>query len=139
MAKTSLGGILQNIVKASENVEKAKKAGKPITVWHGSPHKFKQFDFSQIGTGEGAQAYGHGGYFAERRGIAEEYKKNLSDNVFIDSKGNPIRPKLAWDAIDDSGNFDVSAYVTSYAGGKKITKATRKKAKKSLDKEIGRF
>ena len=34
------------------------------TVWHGSPHKFYAFDASKIGTGEGAQAYGHGLYFA---------------------------------------------------------------------------
>ena len=33
------------------------------TVWHGSPHKFDKFDSSKIGTGEGAQAYGHGLYF----------------------------------------------------------------------------
>ena len=32
-----------------------------IKVFHGSPHKFDKFDFSKIGTGEGAQAYGHGG------------------------------------------------------------------------------
>jgi len=35
------------------------------TVWHGSPHLFDKFDISKIGTGEGAQAYGHGLYFAE--------------------------------------------------------------------------
>ena len=29
-------------------------------VFHGSPHKFDAFDASKIGTGEGAQAYGHG-------------------------------------------------------------------------------
>jgi len=35
-----------------------------ITAWHGSPHKFDKFDSSKIGTGEGAQAYGHGLYLA---------------------------------------------------------------------------
>ena len=30
-----------------------------LTVWHGSPYKFNKFDASKIGTGEGAQAYGH--------------------------------------------------------------------------------
>ena len=34
-------------------------------VFHGSPHLFKKFDMSKIGTGEGAQSYGHGLYFAE--------------------------------------------------------------------------
>ena len=30
-----------------------------------------------IGTGEGAQAYGHGLYFAEREGTAKAYRDNL--------------------------------------------------------------
>lgn len=45
-----------------------------IKTWHGSPHKFEKFDFSKIGTGEGAQAFGHGGYFAENPQVAESYQ-----------------------------------------------------------------
>jgi hypothetical protein len=44
------------------------------TVWHGSPHKFDKFDSSKIGTGEGAQAYGHGLYLAENPKVAESYQ-----------------------------------------------------------------
>lgn len=44
-----------------------------ITAFHGSPHKFSKFDMSKIGTGEGAQAYGHGLYFAENPKVAKEY------------------------------------------------------------------
>jgi hypothetical protein len=36
-----------------------------IKAYHSSPHDFDKFDLSKIGTGEGAQAYGHGLYFAE--------------------------------------------------------------------------
>ena len=50
-------------------------------VWHGSPHKFDAFDASKIGTGEGAQAYGHGMYFAESPDVAKEYQKALSNNL----------------------------------------------------------
>src|SRR5262245_55132228 len=32
----------------------------PIRAYHGSPHDFERFDASKIGTGEGAQSYGHG-------------------------------------------------------------------------------
>ncbi len=48
---------------------------------HGSPHLFNKFDFSKIGTGEGAQAYGHGGYFAQGfdSPVAQEYQKALRD------------------------------------------------------------
>ena len=37
----------------------------PIRAYHSSPHDFDRFDISKIGTGEGAQVYGHGLYFAE--------------------------------------------------------------------------
>jgi len=45
-----------------------------IKAFHGSPHSFERFDPSKIGTGEGAQAYGHGLYFAENEGVARSYK-----------------------------------------------------------------
>jgi hypothetical protein len=44
-----------------------------IRAYHGSPHDFERFDISKIGTGEGAQAYGHGLYFAENPKVAETY------------------------------------------------------------------
>lgn len=43
------------------------------TVYHGSPHKFDKFDASKIGTGEGAQAYGHGLYLADAEDVASGY------------------------------------------------------------------
>lgn len=43
-------------------------------VYHGSPHKFDKFDASKIGTGEGAQAYGHGVYLADSPNVAESYR-----------------------------------------------------------------
>ena len=46
-----------------------------IDVYHGSPHRFEEFDASKIGTGEGAQAYGHGIYLAESPDVAKQYKK----------------------------------------------------------------
>jgi hypothetical protein len=49
-----------------------------IRAWHGSPHDFDRFSMDKIGTGEGAQAYGHGLYFAERKGIAEDYRRRLA-------------------------------------------------------------
>jgi hypothetical protein len=49
-----------------------------LTAYHGSPHIFDKFDMSKIGTGEGAQAYGHGLYFAEDPKVAGIYRKELS-------------------------------------------------------------
>jgi hypothetical protein len=48
-------------------------------VWHGSPHKFDRFDASKIGTGEGAQVYGHGLYVAESPSVAKQYAENVKD------------------------------------------------------------
>jgi hypothetical protein len=46
-----------------------------IKAFHGSPHDFDKFDMSKIGTGEGAQAYGHGHVFcAQREGVERSYR-----------------------------------------------------------------
>jgi hypothetical protein len=50
----------------------------PIRAYHGSPHDFDKFDLSKIGTGEGAQAYGHGLYFAENEATAKAYREALA-------------------------------------------------------------
>lgn len=51
---------------------------KGIRAWHGSPHDFDKFSLSKIGTGEGAQAYGHGLYFAENKETANAYRLALA-------------------------------------------------------------
>jgi hypothetical protein len=48
-----------------------------ITAFHGTPHNILgKFDINKVGTGEGAQAYGHGMYFAENPSVAKEYLVN---------------------------------------------------------------
>ena len=51
---------------------------KGITAYHGSPHHFDTFDLSKIGTGEGAQVYGHGLYFADNEAVAKSYRDALT-------------------------------------------------------------
>ena len=53
----------------------------PIRAFHGSPHTFDRFDLSKIGTGEGAQAYGHGLYFAGNEKVAQGYRDALGQNT----------------------------------------------------------
>jgi hypothetical protein len=55
------------------------KLSQPIKAYHGSPHDFDRFDITKIGTGEGAQAYGHGLYFAENEGVAKAYRDALGN------------------------------------------------------------
>jgi hypothetical protein len=62
-----------------------------MTVYHGSPHKFDAFDLSKIGTGEGAQAYGHGLYFAENPGVAKQYRSTLAQPEWSEI---PVSPEL---------------------------------------------
>ncbi len=49
-----------------------------IDAWHGTPHDVDRFSTEKIGTGEGAQAYGHGLYFAENPEVADQYRVSLA-------------------------------------------------------------
>ena len=74
----------------------------PLDVYHGSPHTFPpternplgEFDASKIGTGEGAQAFGHGIYVAENKNIAQNYADVLASprNRVMDKTGVYIEP-----------------------------------------------
>jgi hypothetical protein len=48
-----------------------------IRAYHGSPHDFDTFSLDKIGTGEGAQAYGHGLYQAQQSGIGRGYRDSI--------------------------------------------------------------
>jgi hypothetical protein len=54
-----------------------------MVAYHGTPHNIQgAFDISKVGTGEGAQHYGHGMYFAESPTIANEYKGSDAVKLF---------------------------------------------------------
>ena len=86
-----LNGMKSVLISDAQKKEAAQKAAEfglnmgmaGATVWHGSPHKFDKFDSSKIGTGEGAQAYGHGLYLAESPAVAGQYQKTLSADGFL--------------------------------------------------------
>jgi hypothetical protein len=50
--------------------QKTAAAIQGIRAYHSSPHDFDKFDLSKIGTGEGAQVYGHGIYAAENPAVS---------------------------------------------------------------------
>lgn len=92
-----------------------------IKASHGSPHAFEKFDFSKIGTGEGAQAYGHGGYFGQGfdSPVAQKYAKDLANidqftglqNAHANAKNQVARfgddPEWAAEVIADTmRNYD---------------------------------
>jgi len=85
---------------AASTMASAQRAGSllsPLTVFHGSPHKFSKFDASKIGTGEGAQAYGHGLYFAENPAVAKSYQ---SVGGYLSN--DPVR--MAADTVSSHGS-----------------------------------
>ena len=71
-----------------------------LDVYHGTPHRFPateanplgEFDASKIGTGEGAQAFGHGIYLAEKPTVAQDYQFMLSkiDPNTTTYQGKPV-------------------------------------------------
>jgi hypothetical protein len=83
-----------------------------MTAYHGSPHIFNKFDINKVGTGEGAQAYGHGMYFAENPKIAEGYSKDLGTEIIVGNK--PIF--RANKVIGTTGNEAVDDYLLMHHG-----------------------
>lgn len=85
------------------------------SVFHGSPHRgIEQTGFSlqKIGTGEGAQAYGWGLYFASMREVAEAYRRALSetDRIYtVDGErvSKESTDPLLWMAIDALARPDI--------------------------------
>lgn len=82
-----------------------------IRAYHGSPHDFDRFDISKIGTGEGAQAFGHGLYFAENEGVAKSYKKALGGQRMKDGAPFDELNPAHWaaDAIERAGGDKTKA------------------------------
>lgn len=74
---------------AGERTKALQSANKAFfqSAFHGSPHIFDKFSLDKIGTGEGAQAYGWGLYFAGRKEIAEHYRNTLTLNIGFDYGG----------------------------------------------------
>jgi len=54
-----------------------------LPAFHGTPFDVDKFKLEKIGTGEGAQAYGWGLYFAQARKVAEEYQEQLSEGLTV--------------------------------------------------------
>jgi hypothetical protein len=97
----------------------------PLDVYHGSPHTFPptpknplgEFDASKIGTGEGAQAYGHGIYTAENPAVAAGYRDKLQKVNYSGSEIDPSNPShVALATVEQFGNKEkASAYLKQRA------------------------
>jgi hypothetical protein len=107
----------------------------PIKAYHGTPHTFLpepehpmgRFRMDKLGTGEGAQAYGHGLYFAESPGVAESYQKNLAHTSAVRDKTWQAPPGMPSDVADDAKQHLSSFF--GYSDPDFILKQTRESAK----------
>ncbi len=79
----------------------AKDIKASIDVWHGSPHEFEAFSMEKIGTGEGAQSYGHGLYYGEARGTGESYTGNFRNRgrYIVNGKEVSTQGVGSWDNV----------------------------------------
>lgn len=80
---------------------KALSVKQSIDVYHGSPHEFDAFSMDKIGTGEGAQVYGHGLYFAEKPEVAKQYAHDLIKIAKV------IKGELSSDTLSEGNTYRV--------------------------------
>ena len=87
-----------------------------IRAFHASPHDFDKFDISKVGTGQGAQSYGHGVYFAENpkvSGVGGEYWQEFKPQYLhgVSVRGQPGEYGAAKTAVEllEKHNFDRNA------------------------------
>jgi hypothetical protein len=102
--------IARGLLKAGDNLA-APRMLDPQTgaiVWHGSPHKFDKFDSSKIGTGEGAQAYGHGLYLADSPAVAKGYADTLSQYHIATKDGVKAGGDFADFLVANAGQYPAS-------------------------------
>ena len=105
------GGVAGALEKVLE------RATNKIRAFHGSPHEFDQFSLDRIGTGEGAQAYGHGLYFAENEDVARSYRQlgarkgwQVGEDIF--EPGSPqYRAAEALASEQKQPTIDAEAYL----------------------------
>ena len=72
-------------------------------------HPLGKFDSEKIGTGEGAQAYGHGLYFAQRKATAESYQTKLT-TAKIDNEAATTTPTRS-NLFTSRMPLDVESYI----------------------------
>jgi len=112
----------------------------PLTAYHGTPHTIQgQFDINKVGTGEGAQAYGHGMYFAENPKVAIGYRDALAVDpnaaseklqfktleTFMPTEKKAVQGEIQA-FLDGTGNYNNFVRVINQEGSDAFKKALLK-------------
>jgi hypothetical protein len=94
-----------------------------LMAYHGTPHRLPaeegaplgRFRSEKIGTGEGAQSYGFGLYFAENPAIAGQYKISTSANQYETTNGMVRSQDLADEILKNVGQLDRQLQAAVYS------------------------
>jgi hypothetical protein len=112
-----------------------------IGAWHATPHKVDKFSLDKIGTGEGAQAYGYGLYFAESEAVSGRggtYDSQFSNSIRYNGEtlnwgDEPTARSIASELIESyRGDPDAKKLAASDAEGYENAKEIKKEIR-SLD------
>lgn len=85
--------------------------------FHGTPHDVQgdKFDTEKIGSGEGAQAYGWGLYFAENESVAKHYTTSGENGVYINNIS--LANRAGFQKLSDQDKPEVELILRDYARG----------------------
>lgn len=100
-----------------------------LRVFHGTPHQVDKFSTAKIGTGEGAQAYGWGLYFADSKEVADHYRRTLSP-VAVD--GTEVRSTSLFQPPRQNAGYAIGSRMAQDMSFEKAKDAARREAKAEL-------
>lgn len=126
LGRAGAAGVGLGLMGQSEDADAGviTKGGKRIIeAFHGSPHKFDRFSMDAIGTGEGAQAYGHGLYFADSEDVAKQYRDALSPSSLPNGDSYGARTILIRKGDEEGSKLFREAYRKGGLGDDEIEAA----------------
>lgn len=106
-----------------------------IEAWHGSPFKFNKFDLSKVGAGEGAQAYGHGLYFAEDPSVAKSYRQGLAGKFGVEGLPPIPRATSGHESLDLKSDLEQLLGISSVSPASDMIPFLRKR----IGERVGRW
>lgn len=109
-----------------------------IRTYHGTAAEFDRFDFRHMGSGEGAQAFGWGGYVTEVKGIGKSYATAIGGKGLlpkIEKISDNIRQVRQW--LSKNGDYD--KYARSAAKHLKELRREYRAAEKAGDEKDMEF
>lgn len=105
-----------------EAVARAQEFTLHQAAYHGTPYNFDKFTLDHIGEGEGNQSYGWGLYFAEKKAIADYYKKALTAgrdrDLLVDGKPANTMTAKSYGELDAISTLREFLYDDSVLRGK---------------------